>query len=86
MQGPGISAGRRSDLPSGTIDIAPTVLAALGLATPDSMTGRVLTEAFAARSGVPSVSDVERWDERSPAGTLSWSAYAGHRYLGAARR
>jgi len=86
MQGAGILSGRRSNLPSGTIDLAPTVLTALGLPVPDSMTGRVLHEALSASAtdGVPTA--VERWDERSAAGTLSWSRYAGHQYLDAALR
>jgi phosphonoacetate hydrolase len=86
MQGPGLHSGRRSGLPSGTIDIAPTVLTALGLPVPDSMTGRILHEALTASAPDTAPPAVERWDQRSVAGTLSWSSYAGHQYLDAAMR
>ncbi len=86
MQGPGVADGHRSALPSGTIDIAPTVLTALGLPIPDSMVGRVLEEALTGRgSAVPS-GPIERWDESTSAGTLRWSQYGGRRYLDSANR
>lgn len=86
MQGPGLRAGERSALPSGTIDLAPTILTALGLSVPASMTGRVLREALATTEPPHDIPDVRHWDEQSAAGTLSWTSYAGHQYLGAARR
>jgi phosphonoacetate hydrolase len=94
FQGAGVLEGYRSSLPSGTIDIAPTVLTMLGLPIPESMTGRVLHEALVTAHGVgsggiddsPSGGTVERWDDVSAAGTLSWSRYGGHTYLDSARR
>lgn len=88
VQGPGIAAGVRSALPSGVGDLAPTLLTALGLPVPASMTGRVLSEAFAAADGArtPAEGSVEHWDETTEAGTLRWSAYGGQRYLNEARR
>ena len=37
----------RSPIPSGIVDIAPTILNALGIPRPETMTGRVLEEAIA---------------------------------------
>ncbi|WP_342710039.1 alkaline phosphatase family protein [Bradyrhizobium sp. B124] len=60
----GIVAGRAfrsdsvSEIPSGICDVAPTVLNLLGIATPNWMQGRVLTETFAARGvGRPSIAE-----------------------------
>ena len=44
--GPGFQRGVVSELPSGTVDLAPTILALLGLATDARFDGRVLVEAF----------------------------------------
>jgi arylsulfatase A-like enzyme len=79
MQGPGVRSGVRSALPSGVRDLAPTLVTSLGLTMPDSMAGRVLSEAF--EEPGPSVQTVEHWDERSAAGSLRWSSYGGQRYL-----
>lgn len=43
--GPGFKSGWRSEMPSGNVDIAPTVLALLGIDAPP-MDGRVLSEAM----------------------------------------
>jgi arylsulfatase A-like enzyme len=50
--GPSFRRGVTSDLPSGSIDLAPTVLAILGLAAEAPVDGRVLTEGL--RAGAPS--------------------------------
>lgn len=83
LQGPGIDGGTRSSLPSGNGDLAPTVLSALGLPVPDSMTGRVLREAMIG-SGAEAGARV--WEESSDAGTLRWSEVGGTRYLSAVSR
>ena len=46
LAGPDVRSGTTSDVPAGIIDIAPTVLALLGLPVPTTMDGRVLTEAL----------------------------------------
>ncbi len=46
VAGPDFRQGMIDDLPSGNIDVAPTVLAVLGVPQPRPMDGRVLTEAF----------------------------------------
>jgi phosphonoacetate hydrolase len=83
LQGPGIEDGTRSSLPSGNLDLAPTVLSALGLPVPESMTGRVLREAM---TGSGSEADARVWEESTDAGTLRWSEVGGARYLSAATR
>jgi phosphonoacetate hydrolase len=88
VNGRGFQQGARSALPSGIGDLAPTLLTALGLTVPASMTGRVLAEAFdsAASDGATSGTAVEQWEEASAAGVLHWSAYGGRHYLDHARR
>jgi arylsulfatase A-like enzyme len=94
LQGAGVATGRHSSLPSSVRDLAPTLLHALGLAAPDSMTGRVLHEAWASSDSVGTASStqsaagdaVPRWEQVTSAGTLRWSGYQGQRYLDEARR
>jgi arylsulfatase A-like enzyme len=45
--GPGFKRGITLDVPSGNIDVAPTILNLLGLPVGDAMDGRVLAEALA---------------------------------------
>jgi arylsulfatase A-like enzyme len=44
--GPNIRHGQSSDLPSGNVDLAPTILHILGITAPKTMDGRVLSEAL----------------------------------------
>jgi arylsulfatase A-like enzyme len=44
--GPNFRRGQADDLPSGNIDLAPTILKILGIAAPHPMDGRVLSEAM----------------------------------------
>jgi arylsulfatase A-like enzyme len=57
--GPGFKSGVRSAVPSGNIDIAPTILHLLGISHSVPMDGRVLTEAL---KGGPSPESV-RWQK-----------------------
>lgn len=47
-RGPSFREGLRSEVPTGNIDIAPTVLSILGLPIPESMEGRVVGEGLVA--------------------------------------
>ena len=44
--GPGFRRGMVSDLPSGNVDLAPTILNLLGLKSPHQFDGRILAEAM----------------------------------------
>lgn len=52
--GPHFRKGYRDELPTGNIDVAPTVLAILGVKPPQDMSGRILKEAMAGSNEVPS--------------------------------
>jgi hypothetical protein len=51
--GPSFQSGLRSTLPTGAIDLLPTVLTLLGLPLPDHLAGRVLWELMAQPQGEP---------------------------------
>lgn len=51
--GPGFRRAMVDDLPSGNIDLAPTVLRLLGLEAPHKFDGRILSEAMAGESAPP---------------------------------
>src|SRR5262245_20330865 len=84
--GPDFRRHATSDVPTGNVDLAPTLLRLLGLPAPATMTGRVIEEAFV-NGPAPSSLRVERSSDtvRSADGsytlTARFSAAAGHRYL-----
>lgn len=95
LAGPGIRRGVRSELPSGNVDLAPTLLTLLGLPVPPDLDGRVLHEAFVGTSAPASASgadgsSVARTTDRIAHthghAELHWSEYAGSRYLDFAKR
>jgi arylsulfatase A-like enzyme len=51
--GPGFRRTMMNDLPSGNIDLAPTVLRLLGLESPHKFDGRVLSEAMTGETAPP---------------------------------
>jgi arylsulfatase A-like enzyme len=51
--GPGFRRALTSDLPTGNIDLAPTVLRLLGLESPHKFDGRILSEAMTGESAPP---------------------------------
>lgn len=84
--GPDFRAHATSDVPTGNVDIAPTLLRLLGIAIPGTMTGRVIEEGL--RTGPASSSErVERVNEtvKTPDGSYELTAHisvvAGRRYL-----
>jgi arylsulfatase A-like enzyme len=86
VAGPDFREHASSDVPTGNVDIAPTLLHMLGLPAPPTMAGRVIRESL--RSGpAPSSIRVSRVNEtvRTPDGAYELTAHiseaAGHRYL-----
>jgi hypothetical protein len=87
LSGAGARRGVRSDLPAGNVDIAPTLLTLLGQPVPESMQGRVLSEALVGGETDMSVSrDVRQVEHDGVRTELHWSAVAGRRYLDYGRR
>ncbi|BBK32005.1 putative AlkP superfamily pyrophosphatase or phosphodiesterase [Stella humosa] len=76
--GVGARSGYASPLPAGTIDVAPTILAHLGLPHEDGIEGRVLAEALAGgvETGTASVEEIHSGHRR-----LVRRLYAGRAYL-----
>ena len=70
--GPDFKKGWRDELPSGNVDLAPTVAHLLGLSKSTGMDGRVLSEALVAPPGeVPAPPRAERLE----AGQADWRQY-----------
>ena len=84
--GPDFRRQAASDVPTGNVDLAPTLLRLLGLPVPETLSGRVIEEAFA-NGPAPSSLRIERSSEtvRTRDGgyvlTAHFSGVAGHRYL-----
>jgi arylsulfatase A-like enzyme len=85
-EGPDFRRHASSDVPTGNVDLAPTVLRLLGLPAPPTMAGRVITEAFVDGPAAASLR-IERSREtvRTSDGryelTAQFSGVAGYRYL-----
>lgn len=84
--GPSFREGATSDVPTGNVDIAPTLLRLLGLPIPLTMTGRVIAEGLRTGPSPASVHvDHAREQARSADGnyevTANTSSVDGHRYL-----
>jgi arylsulfatase A-like enzyme len=81
--GPGLKRGLTTKIPSGVVDIAPTVLSLLGQPA-DGMDGRILSEACVDGPD-PDQIQVERFREVREAGGftryLEFTVVDGHRYL-----
>ncbi|MBL9129187.1 MAG: alkaline phosphatase family protein, partial [Verrucomicrobiales bacterium] len=72
--GPDFRSGHVSEIPSGNIDLAPTVLALLGIERPASMDGRVLGEALVGPlAGAPQPKvESETFEASRPLGYRQW--------------
>jgi arylsulfatase A-like enzyme len=57
--GPDFRRGQTDDLPTGNVDLAPTILHILGIKAPQEMDGRVLSEAMASGDQVPTAGKTE---------------------------
>jgi len=57
--GPDFRRDQTDDLPTGNVDLAPTILHILGINGPQEMDGRILSEAMVNTNGVPGGSKTE---------------------------
>lgn len=73
--GPDFRRSHVDDLPTGNLDIAPTVLWVLGIRLPRPMDGRVLTEALAIPGPPVGAPVTTRIDAARHAGKLTWRQY-----------
>ena len=73
--GPDLKRGLISDIPSGNIDLAPTVLDILGITVPPSMDGRVLREAYAKFDGPKPLIREQRHGAIRRLGFIEWTQY-----------
>jgi len=82
--GPEFRERATSDVPTGNVDLAPTLLHLLGITPPPSMTGRVIEEGF--RGATPSFRRTEGGEtvssiDRKYTLTAHFSSVGDHRYL-----
>ena len=73
--GPSFRRGANVTMPSGNIDIAPTVLHLLGIAPAEKLDGRVLSEALGDGKEDASVVKTERLEARRSFGDEEWQQY-----------
>jgi arylsulfatase A-like enzyme len=73
--GPDFLQGLQDDVPSGNIDIAPTILWILGVESKQRPSGRVLKEALAQTDNTPPLSEVHRLEAGCTAGGITWRQY-----------
>jgi arylsulfatase A-like enzyme len=69
--GPDFRSGWNDEIPTGNIDVAPTILALLGLKSPEPMEGRIFTEALRKGKSAPAVHEQELVAERK-LGDATW--------------
>ena len=81
--GPDFAEGATVTAPAGNIDVAPTILALLGIDDKDGMDGRVLAESFAdqRRPAEPATTRTYMVEAGSYRAALDVSTAGGHRYL-----
>jgi arylsulfatase A-like enzyme len=73
--GPDFRKGAQDDLPTGNIDISPTILWILGVEPEHKMSGRVLGEALAQPGGTPTACETRRLDASFRAKDSIWHQY-----------
>lgn len=85
--GPDFRHGWTDTLPSANVDLAPTILKLLGVPSPHTLDGRVLTEALADEKAPAGKVSSDRWEARVDLDSGTWSQYLsvsevnGVRYL-----
>ncbi len=75
VSGPDFKRGLLSEIPSGNIDLAPTVLHVLGIKSREPMDGRVLREGLASESGPAPKVEEKRLEAERQVGFQHWSQY-----------
>jgi len=73
--GPDFQSGKTSDLPSGNVDIAPTILHVLGIEQPKKMDGRVLMEALQKGNGPIPAKKTQRLEASTSNASHQWHQY-----------
>ncbi len=73
--GPDFKQGHVSDVPSGNIDVAPTILWLLGVKPAEPLDGRVLHEALVSSGGSVPAPVERRLDATRDIGFMRWSQY-----------
>ncbi len=74
-RGPDLKQGLYSEIPSGNVDLAPTILHLLGIKPKEPMDGRVLREALVADTGpAPEVKE-RKLEAKRRLGWMDWSQY-----------
>ena len=79
--GPDFRRGMVNELPSGNVDLAPTILWILGITPPRPMDGRVVSEALTIdgpRVGTPTTTQLEA---KNPHATFTWYQYLKRTHL-----
>ncbi len=80
--GPDFRVGFVNELPTGNADVAPTILALLGVAAPTPMDGRVLQEAFRNPTSELAKPDTQTLEATVDVGLRRWHQYLKYTTLG----
>jgi arylsulfatase A-like enzyme len=83
--GPNFKRGWVNNIPSGNVDVAPTILWLLGVKVPATMDGRVLHEALVRSKTVPPAPDVKTLEAKRDVGLFRWEQYLKVSSVGATR-
>jgi arylsulfatase A-like enzyme len=73
--GPDFRRGFKDTLPTGNIDLAPTILWILGLQPPQKMDGRILSEAVNGLEAPKSKPEQKTLEAANDSGNLHWRQY-----------
>lgn len=73
--GPDFKPGMKDELPTGNVDVAPTIYWLLGVTPPEKLDGRVLTEAIAGATAPEFKPVDEILNEERNEGSVHWSQY-----------
>ena len=82
--GPDFKKAFMDELPTGNIDVAPTVLSILGVIPPRPMDGRILSEAMITGDQVPPKPEAQTLEANRDLGFLVWHQYLKLTRLGSA--